>query len=424
VIDVRKPRPRLVGGMVTIACVLLLPVGLLAGSKSDPAPSTERISALNFVKTLNAAERSFLHSHGRYASIDELLKSGQNEQSTQRSPQDPGPLQGANLQGDSEPIPGFHFRFIIASDGSAYEMSLTEMGVPCGLTLFSSESGALYEGKTVECAAGMARPLPASLVPPDVDEFVPPARTDVPCPLPKLLQEASHRVEELAANLQRFSAREQIEHMEVPKRGHLRTVTKHTFNYVAQINQQAGAPSVEEFRSGTDPEVTADTAVYDTGSAAFALIFHPSYIGDFAMTCEGLAQSGARPAWQVHFAQRSDRPNQFHVLHRDNGYFPLSLKGRAWIAADTYEVLRLETDLLEPQKKVRLQREHMAIAYGPVDFRKGTVRLWLPQFTDLYIDYGGHRYQRRHKFSNFELFWVESAEVVKGPKPPDPSPKN
>lgn len=423
-IDVRKPRPRLVGGMVIIACALLLPVAPLAGGKGDPAPSSERMSALNFVKMLNSAERSFLHAHGRYATIEELVKSEQKEQSTQRSPQDPGPLQGANLQADSEPIPGFHFRFIIASDGSAYEMSLTEMGVPCGLTLFSSESGALYEGKTVECAAGMARPLPASLVPPDVDEFVPPARTDVPCPLPKLLQEASHRVEELAANLQRFSAREQIEHMEVPKRGHLRTVTKHTFNYVAQINQQAGAPSVEEFRSGTDPEVTADTAVYDTGSAAFALIFHPSYIGDFAMTCEGLAQSGARPAWQVHFAQRSDRPNQFHVLHRDNGYFPLSLKGRAWIAADTYEVLRLETDLLEPQKKVRLQREHMAIAYGPVDFRKGTVRLWLPQLTDLYIDYGGHRYQRRHKFSDFELFWVESAEVVKGPKPPDPSPKN
>jgi hypothetical protein len=419
VIDVK-----LLGGMAIIACALLLPMALLARGKSDPASSAEEISALNFVKMLNAAERSFLHAHGRYATVDELVKSEQKEQSTQAAPQASAPLQVANVPSDSEPIPGFHFRFLIASDGSAYELSLTEVGVPCGLTLFSSESGVLYEGKTVECAAGMARPLQASLIPPDVDELIPPARTDVPCPLPKLLQEASRPVEELAANLQRFSAREQIEHMEVPKRGHLRTMTKHTFNYVAQINQQAGAPSVEEFRSGTDPEVTADTAVYDTGSAAFALIFHPSYIGDFAMTCEGLAQSGARPAWQVHFAQRSDRPNQFHVLHRDNGYFPLSLKGRAWIAADSYEVLRLETDLLEPQKKVRLQREHMAIEYGPVDFRKGTVRLWLPQLTDLYIDYGGHRYQRRHKFSDFELFWVESAEVVKGPKPPDPSPKN
>ena len=410
--------------MVIIACALLLPVALPAGGKSDPAPSRERITALNFVKMLNAAERSFLHTRGRYATIEELIKLEQKQQSTQESSQDQDPLQGANLQGDSEPVPGFHFRFIIASDGSAYELSLTELGVPCGLTLFSSESGALYEGKTVECAAGMARALLATLAPPDVDEFVPPARTDVPCPLPKLLQEASRQVEELTANLQRFSAREQIEHMEVPKRGHLRTVTKHTFNYVAQINQQAGAPSVEEFRSGTDPEVTSDTAVYDTGSAAFALIFHPSYIGDFAMTCEGLSQSGARPAWQVHFAQRPDRPNQFHVLQKDNRYFSLGLKGRAWIAADTYEVLRLETDLVEPLKKVRLEREHMAIEYGPVDFRKGTVHLWLPQLTDLYIDYGGHRYERRHKFSDFELFWVESAQVVKGPKLPDPLPKN
>jgi hypothetical protein len=399
-------------------------MALLAGGKSEPAPSRERITAVNFVKTLNAAERSFLHAHGRYATIEELLKSEQKEHSTQGSAPDRAPLQGVNLQADSEPIPGFHFRFLIASDGSAYELSLTEIGVPCGLTLFSSESGALYEGKTVECAAGMARPLTATLVPPDVDEVVPPTRTDVPCPLPKILHEASRQVEELAANLQRFSAREQIEHMEVPKRGHLRTMTKNTFNYVAQINQLAGAPSVEEFRSGTAPEVTADTAVYDTGSAAFALIFHPTYIENFAMTCEGLAQLGTRPAWQVHFAQRSDRPNQFHVLRRNDGSFPLSLKGRAWIAADTYEVLRLETDLLEPLRKLRLQREHMAIEYGPVDFRKGTVRLWLPQLTDLYIDYGGHRYQRRHKFSNFELFWVESAEVVKGPKPPDPSPKN
>lgn len=422
-IDARRKRAAPLAGMRIIASVLLLSMALLAGDKSDSASPKQRISALNFVKALNAAERTFLHAHGRYATIEELVKSEQKEQGPQASSQDSRPLQTANVQADSEPVPGFHFRFIIASDGSVYELSLTQMGVPCGLTLFSSESGVLYEGKTVECAAGTARAMSATWAPPDVDEAIPATRSDVPCPLTQLLKEASRRVEELADNLQRFSAREQIEQVEVPKRGHLRTVTKHTFNYVAQINQEAGAPSVEEFRKGTDAEVTSDTAVYDTGSAAFALIFHPSYIGDFAMTCEGLAQSGTRPVWQVHFAQRPDRPNQFHVLQMDNRYFPLSLKGRAWIAADTYEVLRLETDLLEPLKKARLAREHMDIEYGPVDFRKGTVRLWLPQLADLYIDYGGHRYQRRHKFSDFELFWVESAQVVKAPsKPLGPNP--
>jgi hypothetical protein len=256
-----------------------------------------------------------------------------------------------------------------------------------------------------------------------VDQAVPPVRNDVPCPLPQLLKEASRKVEELSDNLQRFSAREQIEHMETARRGHLRTMTKRTFNYVAQISETAGAPSVEEYRVGSEPEVGSDTVVYDTGSAAFALIFHPSYIADFEMTCEGLADSATGPAWQIHFAQRSDRPNQFHVLQMDNRYFPLPLKGRAWIAADTYQVLRMETDLLQPARKARLEREHLVIEYAPVDFRKGTVRLWLPQLTDLYVDYGGHRYERRHKFSDFQLFWVDSAQVVKAPKV-DAEPKN
>jgi len=412
--------------LVLIGCFSSAPMKLRAGDKNDRQAAKDRISALNFVKMVNTAEREFLQLHGRYASLPELTKSGQASQNTQAASQDVPELQSMDLQSQSEPLAGFHLRFIIASDGSEYELSLTETSRACGFTWFSNESGALYQAKTLTCAEELTpSAFSGPLTPPDVDETMPTTRTDVPCPLPKVLQEASHRVEELAANLQRFSAREQIEHMEVPKKGHLRTVTKRTFNYVAQINQEAGAPSVEEYRNGTDPEVTADTQVYDTGSAAFALIFHPLYIGDFAITCEGLTESAARPAWQLHFAQRPDRPNQFHVMHLDNEYFPLALKGRAWIAADTYEVLRLETDLLEPVKKVRLQREHMSIEYVPVDFQKGTVRLWLPQLADLYIDYHGHRYQRTHKFSDFQLFLVESAQVVKAPKAQDTkSPKN
>lgn len=406
--------------MIPIGCALLLSRPALARPKADPVNSKQGTTALNFVRLVNAGERTFLHAHGRYATIAELVKLEQQERSTQGQSVGTGPLETASLE--SEPVAGFHFRFIIASDGSAYEMSLTEMGVPCGLSLFSNESGALFEGKTLDCAAGRASPT--SWAPPDVDQAVPPVRTDVACPLPQLLREASQKVEELSDNLQRFSAREQIEHTEASKKGHLRTMTKRTFNYVAQISDTAGVPSVEEYRKGAEPEVGSDTAVYDTGSAAFALIFHPSFIADFEMNCEGLADSAAGPAWQLHFAQRPDRPNQFHVLQMNDRYFPLPLKGRAWIAADTHEVVRLETDLLQPMEKVHLEREHLVIEYGPVDFRKGTVRLWLPQLTDLYVDYRGHRYQRRHKFSDFQLFWVDSAQVIKAPKPDADLPKN
>lgn len=389
-----------------------VPLLLAGGDKGNRKEGPPSGDAANFLRLVNAAEVDHFVSTGHYAALAELIRS--------QKLQNPRiPISGLDLQSASEPMRGFHFRLLLSADQLQYQLALREKTPACGLSLFSDESGVLYEARTLGCAGDTSGSVAvADWAPPDVDELTPSARRDVPCPLSTLLQQASRRAEALVANLQRFSAREQIAHIKISKNGHVRVVANRTFNYVAQISQDAGAPSVEEYRRGTQPEVDNEVGLYDTGSAAFALIFHPRYIADYAVTCEGLADSQARPTWQVHFAQRPDRPNQFHVLRLGNSYFPLSLKGRAWIAADNYEVLRLETDLQEPVSKISLAREHLSIEYGPVEFRTKGVRLWLPQTADLYIDYRGHRYQRRHKFSDFKLFWVETGEQVKAPQPP------
>ena len=136
------------------------------------------------------------------------------------------------------------------------------------------------------------------------------------------------------------------------------------------------------------------------------------------MSCEGLADIQSRVAWQLHFSQNPNRSNLFHVYRVGNIYYPAKLKkGRAWIAADNYEVLRLQTDLLEPIGRIKgLQREHL---------EPGTARWNLPSgmFASSFPERGltwtirGRRYQRRHNFSDFQLFSVETGEEVeKGPK--------
>jgi hypothetical protein len=155
----------------------------------------------------------------------------------------------------------------------------------------------------------------------------------------------------------------------------------------------------------------------DTGTAAFALIFHPRHIDEFAMECEGATTIADRPVWQVRFAQRPDRANDFHAFRVGKVTYHVKLKGRAWIAADNYEVVRLETDLLEPIKEIDLKTEHMVIDYAPVAFHKHNVQMWLPENASVYVDYRGHRYERRHNFSDFQLFWVEAEQKVKEPHP-------
>src|SRR5581483_5444859 len=258
--------------------------------------------------------------------------------------------------------------------------------------------------------------------PPDVDEVIPPADGNSACPLPQILTETSKRTLDLIDNLQRFSASERIEQTDTDKHGKSRTANAQVVNYVAQIQQNSsGYPSIKEYRVGGD--ASRRLSLVDTGTAALALIFHPSHLGNFDFRCEGATQLQSTPAYQLHFEERADPNQAFQAIQVENSMYLPRLKGRAWISVDAYDVIRIETDLVAPVPKIDLQLEHFLVSYAPVDFESRHVRLWLPQSASLYLAYRGHRYQRLHTFSDFQLFSVDAAQAVKEPVTPDKKPR-
>jgi hypothetical protein len=262
-----------------------------------------------------------------------------------------------------------------------------------------------------------ASPTHGSWEPPDVDAAVPPVAEGISCSLPQVVQGASQRVEELVTNLQSFSAREVIQHQEIGQDGRPGAPKKRSFDYFVSIRElRPGALSVDEYRDGSMSLQSFPTSLATAGLSAFALIFHPDYIGDFAVNCEGLGQWHGQPAWQLHFRQRADKPVRFRQYEVNKSRYAVKLKGRAWIAADTYEVLRIETDLMEPIPSIALQSEHLAIDYQPVKFQKRDVQLWLPLGAEMYLDIRGHRYHHEHTFSHYVLFWVDVKQKIGNPK--------
>jgi hypothetical protein len=100
--------------------------------------------------------------------------------------------------------------------------------------------------------------------------------------------------------------------------------------------------------------------------------------------------------------------------------FNLRIRGRAWILADSYQVARLETDLAETIPPIHLRLDHQSVEYSPVRFPRSKVEIWLPASTELFMDFQGHRFYRRHTFTDFNLFLVkidqQFGEVVDGEK--------
>src|SRR4051812_20412968 len=255
--------------------------------------------------------------------------------------------------------------------------------------------------------------------PEDVDATVPQADTSAPCALDDLLKSAAERSRETVANLPQFTATETMEHYEQTPAGDWGKPKRVVFNYLVEMKQiRPGMLVTEETRDGRASLERFPDHLATLGLPAVALVFHPYYVDEYAMQCEGLASWQGRPAWQIHFQQRPDKFPRLRGYRVRERSWALKLKGRAWIDSTTFQVLHIETDLMEPIPQIPLLREHLSVDYRPVKFRKQNEELWLQQTAKIYMDSRGHHYRRKHTFSDFLLFSVGVDQTVTAPVEP------
>ena len=254
-------------------------------------------------------------------------------------------------------------------------------------------------------------------LPPDVDRSVPEVTPGVSCPLPSVLSAAGKRVEELAGNVDKFTATEVVEHQSVDRSGRLDPPKSRKFNYlVTMARTRSGGVNVEEYRNGGSAPDQFPDHIATVGTPSLVLIFHPHHVDEFEMKCEGLGQWRGKPAWQVRFEERRNRRNSMMVVQIGGGSFSPRLRGRAWILADSYEVARLESDLADEIPKIRLRLQHQDVEYRPVPLPDSKAEIWLPSSTEMYMDFIGRRFYRRHSFTNLKFFSVKVQQTFGDPK--------
>lgn len=283
----------------------------------------------------------------------------------------------------------------------------------------TEEGTGAVEDLSLSTSTAASLPLPSSWLPPDVDEKVPPVESGPACVLEDVVRRAGKRMQEFVSNVDRFTATEDLIHKSINKFGSSSVPETRTFEYVVSIEEsRPGFLNVEEYRSSRTGQDEFPNGVATHGLPALALIFHPFNAKNFEMSCEGLGRWRGGLAWQVHFRQRTDRPNvmRAYKLGENGPSYPVGLRGRAWIAADSYQIVRLETDLIAPVREIRLFADHTAIEYGPVRFKNRNVQMWLPQTAEVYFDWRGRRMHRRHSFSNYLLFSVDEKQHISAPK--------
>jgi tetratricopeptide (TPR) repeat protein len=257
--------------------------------------------------------------------------------------------------------------------------------------------------------------------PPGIDQVKVALAPGVACPSEKVAEETGKHVGELADDVARFSAIEDLFHQNLDRFGNpIRTETR-KYNYVASISEpEPGFLAVDESRADKMELEGYPDKIASTGFAALALVFHPHMRDNFDIKCEGLGDWRGQASWIVYFKQRDDKPDRMHSYKVGRLVYPVKLKGRAWITADKFQIVRIESEMVRPMPEIKLLSEHQVVEYGPIRFDKKNMSLWLPKSAEIYFDFRQHHYYRRHSFDHYMLFSVDSDEKRKEPgaKPP------
>jgi hypothetical protein len=268
----------------------------------------------------------------------------------------------------------------------------------------------------------LPRPAPVALrpwAPPDIDSKEYPAVKDVSCLENDLVEKTQAKMMRLLGNFERFLATEHIEHQEVDANGIPGTAREKDFNYLIFVEHpRPGMSFLAEERDGGDNLGSFPTSLATQGLAALAVsVFDPNYRGDLIYKCEGLGTWHGQAVWRLHFEQRRDVPSRIRMWRNSRGTYSIPLKGRVWIAASSYDVLHIETDIREPVKELELTRDHLLVDYGPVKFEHSGTTLWLPWDAEMFMELRGKRYHHTHTLRNYMLFSVDTGNASAKPKP-------
>lgn len=136
-------------------CLLVIAVIMLVAARAQKAqpqspnrPLTPREKAIEVVRVINTAEYDYRNDHNRFGTWDEVYASGVVTNLEQTWPR----MKDLSIASGPEVIPGFRLTLLVAEEGAAYSLSLHEMqSHGCGLSVFSDQSGLIYQGTVIDC---------------------------------------------------------------------------------------------------------------------------------------------------------------------------------------------------------------------------------------------------------------------------------
>jgi hypothetical protein len=182
------------------------------------------------------------------------------------------------------------------------------------------------------------------------------------------------------------------------------------YNYVALAKAGAMKGRLREYRTDAEGEPVqpdAKTGVVTLGFVSLSVHFYPDYQADSRFRYLGREAMEKPDTYVVAFAQRPQVARQtasVQFLGRSGTVF---LQGVAWIDPVSFRIVRLRTDIQQPESNVGLLKETTEVLFSEVSFTHSDKTLWLPREVTVTGQLEKYLFRNQHRYTDYRLFNVE-----------------
>ena len=229
--------------------------------------------------------------------------------------------------------------------------------------------------------------------------------------LPMILERTGHSVDDFIHNIGDLMANEDVTQERLKANGKIKAkervqddylILHHGYEWGANAEYRMDKNGKRLGAIGLEKGYLV-TAGYALSCISFSTITQSQsdfrYLGDQKM--------GTRDAFVLAFAQRPDDAT-FKTVMRGTGGNDVDLltQGILWIDKDNFQILRMRSDLLAPNKELRLEQATTDVKFGPVQLQNTPTPLWLPNDVHVFIEIANEKYHNLHHYSNYRRYQV------------------
>ena len=240
--------------------------------------------------------------------------------------------------------------------------------------------------------------------------------------LPMILKNTSQRVDEFFENAVDLVANEEIKQERLNGFGDMRREPVHD-SYLILRHDNGTESNFDEFRTDQYGN-RLDSPGLQRGflvTAGFALIciqFSTDYQQDTTYRYLGDERVNGRETYVVGFAERPGEAVPKIAMTGPNGTAHFLTQGIAWVDKETFHILRMRTDLLDPQPGIGLDEQTTKVGFSQVQLADVAAPLWLPRDVNVYLKigrYAGHPFEEQfrnvHHYSDYRRYRVSTRMV-------------